>query len=117
MYRILRLQCKFECFWIYHSYFLKSLRLVDARNYSGRLPPFSSSRSSEEFVAPGGLGHESFCDIFAATRLGLFPLSEFLFVIANKGTEFVEFRSAFLEPPPAKSCKADMRSFRHFDFG
>jgi len=44
-------------------------------------------------------------------------LSEFLFVIANKGTEFVEFRSAFLEPPPAKSCKADMRSFRHFDFG
>ena len=37
MYRILRLQCKFECFWIYRVHFLKSLRLVDVRNRSGNL--------------------------------------------------------------------------------
>jgi hypothetical protein len=37
VYRILRLRCKFECFWIYHSRFLTFLRLVDVRNRSGCL--------------------------------------------------------------------------------
>jgi hypothetical protein len=62
------------------------------------------------------LGHESFGDILAAAWLGLLPPGQFLLGIANKGTEFAEYRPTVFQPPPAQSGKADVRSLRHFDF-
>jgi hypothetical protein len=77
---------------------------------------FSSSRSSDRLDASHGLGHESFGDILAAAWLRLLPASQFLLGITNKGTEFAEYRPTVLQPPPAQSGKADVRSLRHFDF-
>jgi hypothetical protein len=76
----------------------------------------SSSRSSDRLNASHGLGHESFGDILAAAWLGLLPSGQFLLGITNKGTEFAEYRPTVLQPPPAQSGKADVRSLRHFDF-
>jgi hypothetical protein len=77
---------------------------------------FSSSRSSDRLDASHGLGHESFGDILAAARLGLLPPGQFFLGITNQGTEFAEYRPTVLQPPPAQSGKADVRSLRHFDF-
>jgi hypothetical protein len=62
------------------------------------------------------LGHESFGDILAAAWLGLLPPGQFLLGITNKRAEFAEYRPTVLQPPPAQSGKADVRSLRHFDF-
>jgi hypothetical protein len=62
------------------------------------------------------LGHESFGDILAAAWLGLLPSGQLLLGITNKGTEFAEYWTTVLQPPPAQSGKADVRSLRHFDF-
>jgi hypothetical protein len=78
---------------------------------------FSSTRSSDRLDASRGLGHESFGDILAAAWLRLLPPGQFLFGITDKGTEFAEYRPTVLQPPPAQSSKADVRSVRHFDFG
>ena len=77
---------------------------------------FCSSRSSDRLDATHWLGHESFGDILAAAWLGLLPPAQFLLGITNKGTEFAEYRPTVLQPPPAQSGKADVRSLRHFDF-
>jgi hypothetical protein len=83
---------------------------------SAAICTFSSSRSSERLNASHGLGHESFGDILAAAWLGLLPSGQLLLGITNKGTEFAEYRPTVLQPPPAQSGKADVRSLRHFDF-
>jgi hypothetical protein len=77
---------------------------------------FSSSRSSERLNASHGLGHESFGDILAAAWLRLLPSGQLLLGIANKRTEFAEYRPTVFQPPPAQSGKADVRSLRHLDF-
>jgi hypothetical protein len=83
---------------------------------SAAIRAFSSSRSCDRLDASRGLGHESFGDILAAARLGLLPPGQFLLCITNKGTEFAEYWTTVLQPPPAQSGKADVRSLRHFDF-
>jgi hypothetical protein len=83
---------------------------------SAAIRAFSSSRSSDRLNAFRGLGYESFGDILAAARLGLLPPGQLLLGITNKGTEFAEYRPTVLQPPPAQSGKADVRSLRHFDF-
>jgi hypothetical protein len=77
---------------------------------------FPSSRSCERLVASRGLGHESFGDILASAWLGLLPSGQLLLGISNKRTEFAEYWPTVLQPPPAQSGKADVRSLRHFDF-
>jgi hypothetical protein len=83
---------------------------------SAAIRAFSSTRSSDRLNASHGLGHESFGDILAAAWLGLLPSCQLLLGITNKGAEFAEYRPTVLQPPPAQSGKADVRSLRHFDF-
>jgi hypothetical protein len=82
---------------------------------SAAICAFSSSRFSDRLNASHGLGHESFGDILAAAWLGLLPPGQFLLGIANKGTEFAEYRPTVFQPPPAQSGKADVRSCAHID--
>jgi hypothetical protein len=68
---------------------------------SAAISAFCSSRSCDRLTAFHGLGHEPFGDILAAAWLGLLPSGKLLLGIANKGTEFAEFRPTVLQPPPA----------------
>jgi hypothetical protein len=104
---------KIECLSIHGAYLGIPLTWLGA---SAVICAFSSSRSSDRLDASHGLGHESFGDILAAARLGLLPPGQFFLGITNQGTEFAEYRPTVLQPPPAQSGKADVRSLRHFDF-
>ena len=109
------MHCKFECFSI-QSAFPRNFDNVVGDGAPAAICAFASSRSSDRLVASHRLGHKSFGDILAAARLGLLPSGQLLLGIANKGTEFAEYRPTVLQPPPAQSGKADVRSLRHFDF-
>jgi hypothetical protein len=109
------MRCKFECVLIHrvaHRNFFDVLGI----GTSAAICAFPSSRSSDRFNASHGLGHESFGDILAAAWLGLLPPGQLLLGVTNKGTEFAKYRPTVLQPPPAQSSKADVRSLRHFDF-